>query len=161
MSLAAAALAGCGVYILDPPRPTLSREPDAPADAAELVVMVHGGRGLQGWTVSVDGAARAWIPGISGYTRLAVAPGWHKVTVANKVREFDIVIIPLPPITTTEDVETALECPQAGRCAVAVRAVLQPAEGWRVARSRLESWTVPESAIETEAGALKFVAPGE
>jgi hypothetical protein len=157
---ATAALAGCGVYILDPPRPTLSPEPNAPADAAELVVIVHGGRGLQGWTVDVDGTARAWIPGFDGYTRIAVAPGSHTVRVTNKVREFDIVFVPLPPITTSEEVDAAVDCPRAGRCAIAVRAVLQPAEGWRVAKSRLESAPIPPSGIDAEMTKLTFTAPG-
>src|SRR5512137_2909683 len=95
------ALGGCGVYILDPPRPTLSPEPNAPAHAAELFVIVNGGRGRQGWTVVVDGQTRAWIPGYRGYTRIAVADGSHVVRVVNKVREFDIVFVPLPPITTS------------------------------------------------------------
>lgn len=156
----AVALAGCGVYILDPPRPALSAEPTAPADAADLIVVVHGGRGLQGWTVAVDGQARAWIPGYHGYTRIPVAGGSHLVRVTNKVREFDIVFVPLPPITTSEEVDAALDCPAAGRCAVAVRAVLQPAEGWRPAKSRLVSVPIPASEIDAELGNLDFTAPG-
>jgi hypothetical protein len=157
---ATVALGGCGVYILDPPRPSLSPEPSAPVDAAELVVIVHGGRGRQGWTVAVDDKARAWIPGFDGYTRIAVAPGPHKVRVTNKVREFDIVFVPLPPITTSEEVDAAVDCPRADRCAIAVRAVLQPAEGWRVAKSRLESTPIPSSGIDAEVGRLTFTAPG-
>lgn len=157
---ATAVLAGCGVYILDPPRPTLSPEPRAPVDAADLVVIVHGGRGLQGWTIAVDEAARAWIPGFDGYTRIAVTPGPHKVRVTNKVREFDIVFVPLPPITTAEEVDVAVDCPRNGRCAIAVRAVLQPAEGWRVAKSRLESIPIPASGIDAEVAELTFTAPG-
>jgi hypothetical protein len=154
------ALAGCGVYILDPPRPTLPPEPGAPPNAAELVVVVNGGRGLQGWTIAVDGKPRAWIPGYRGYTRIAVSGGSHAVRVTNKVREFDIVFVPLPPITTSEDVDAAVDCPAAGRCAIAVRAVLQPAEGWRPAKSRLETAPIPASDIDTEVAKLEFIAPG-
>ena len=154
------ALAGCGVYILDPPRPTLSPEPGAPPDAAELVVVVNGGRGLAGWTIAVDGQPRAWIPGYRGYTRIAVTGGSHLVRVTNKVREFDIVFVPLPPITTSEEVDATVDCPSAGRCAIAVRAVLQPAEGWRPAKSRLESVALPASDIDAEVAQLEFTAPG-
>ncbi|MGB2817857.1 MAG: hypothetical protein WBC37_11605 [Burkholderiaceae bacterium] len=156
----AIALAGCGVYILEPPRPSLMPEESAPANASELVVVVNGGRGLAGWTVAVEGKPRAWIPGYQGYTRIAVAGGSHVVRVTNKVREFDIVFVPLPPITTSEEVDATVDCPAAGRCAVAVRAVLQPAEGWRPARSRLESTPIPASDIDAAVAKLEFTAPG-
>jgi len=160
IALASTLLGGCGVYILDPHRPTLPPAPAVPAQAAELVVVVHGGRGLQGWTVAVDGVARAWVPAFSGYTRIPVAPGAHAVRVTNAVREFDIVVVPLPPITTSKSADHTVDCPPAGRCALAIRAVLRPAQGLRVASSAIEITPLAPAAIDDEIRDLTYVAPG-
>jgi hypothetical protein len=47
--IAPAILSGCGVYILDPPRPTLVfLNPLRLLTPAEFVIIVHRGRGLEG-----------------------------------------------------------------------------------------------------------------
>jgi hypothetical protein len=160
IAVVVAALNGCGVFSVTAPRPTPTLEPVAPVNAAELVVIVHGGLGLQGWTIAVDGVARAWIPGFAGYTRIPVMPGERTVHVTHRMREFAIVAVPSPPMMASRSADRHVDCPSIRRCALAVHAVIRQAQGLHGETYTLDISRVAPAAIDSETAGLPQIAPG-
>jgi hypothetical protein len=137
-ALAAAAwLAACTSFVLEPDVPAV--EPPGPVTrpSAELVVTVEPGdysdpRSLSGFAVVVDGKVRAWLPGLTGRASVQVPAGEHVVRVAHPWREVGLLLVVPIPEQGELAVETRVRCAEGAPCAVAVRPTIDPAHGLRL-----------------------------
>ena len=121
LSALALATAGCTVIELTPDKPRLRGAGVDPSETSELVVIIHGDSlGYKAnWAIYVDGVPRAWMPPLSGFTRIPIAPGQHDVRVGFRTRDLNIVLVPLPPWSSEIKAQKTLHCQQAKACGVA------------------------------------------